>query len=140
MYGAHPKPANPGTELREHAWRRGHGLQVRFWSDWQADEGAAMDAPGTWHPAGSTRGTVLGQGTGSPWIIRSGYVLAPVIPPAVQQAIVDVDGVRYRARLERCGRAQRLAEARAERPGARRLRKGSPTWYRVERAAWSATS
>lgn len=127
------------TPLRDHAWRRGNGLQGRFWSDWQADEGAAMDAPSTWHPAGSTRGSTFGSAADA-WIVRSGYVLAPVTPPAEQLAIVEVDGVRYRARLERCGRTQRLAEARAERPGARRLRKGSPTWYRVERAAWSATS
>ena len=107
-----------------------------YWFDWQADEGAAMDAPTLWHPAGGTRATVHMAGTDAAYALRSGHTYTGDLDPAVQFVFPEVRGQRYRCRLER----GRLAEARAQRAGARRLRSGSTLWYEVETAAWRAAA
>ena len=95
-----------------------------------------MDAPSRWHPAGGTRGNCHLQGTDNAYVLRSGYVYMGDLEPAVQMVFPTVRGQRYRCRLER----GRLAEARAEHKGARRLRSGSALWFEVEAAAWRAAA
>lgn len=129
----------PPLRMVEHGWRSGRGsprMRGDYWSDWQADEGAAMDAPALWHPAGGMRATVHLQDTDGAYVLRSGYVWTGDIEPAVQLVFPEVQGQRYRCRLE----SGRLAEARAQRAGARRLRSGSTLWYQVETAAWRAAA
>ena len=130
------------TALRivEHGWRSsGVGskrMRGAYWCDWQAEEGAAMDAPSIWHPAGATRATVHLAGTDAAYAVRSGHAYMGDLDPAVQLVYPEVHGQRYRCRLER----GRLAEARAQRSGARALRAGSALWFAVESAAWSAAA
>jgi len=107
-------------------------MRGSYWNDWQADEGAAMDAPTLWHPAGSTRATVHMADTDAAYALRSGHAYMGDMDPAVQLVFPEVRGQRYRCRLER----GRLAEARAQHAGARRLRSGSRLWFEVEAAAW----
>lgn len=126
----------PALRIVEHGWRGGgrgsRRMRGDYWSDWQTDEGAAMDAPTLWHPAGGMHATILMQGTDAAYAFRSGYAYTGDLEPAVQWVYPTVRGQRYRCRLER----GRLAEVRAQRAGARRLRSGSVLWYEVEAAAW----
>ena len=124
------------VRMVDHRWHGsvGGGTRARgdFWSDWQINEGCAMDAPSAWRPAGGTRVTVHMHGTDCAYALRSGHAWVGDMDPAVQMVYPTVRGVRYRCRLER----GRLAEARAELPRARRLRSGSRLYYEVETAAW----
>lgn len=132
--------AAPALRILEHGWRGGgrgsQRMRAAYWNDWQADEGAAMDAPTLWHPAGATRGTVYMGGTDHAYVVRSGHAYGCDPQPAVQIVFPTVRGQRYHCRLER----GRLVEVRAQRAGARRLRVRNALWFEIESAAWTAAA
>jgi hypothetical protein len=119
-------------KITDHTPRRAGGLRADFWDDWQQDEGVKMDALTRWQPAGATSGEILMQGTRHAYTLRTGMVWAPDIAPARREAFPEVGGTRYRVTYVR----GEIADARALRKGARKLRPWSRLWDRVTDEAW----
>jgi hypothetical protein len=120
---------NKGTaamDIRDHAYRGASLGRMRgeFWSDWQADEGAKMDAP-QWTPRGSTTGDQYKAGR-CEWALRSGHELR-FTPASHQTVYVRADGALYRTEWKLLDPTDHLlmhcAEIRKVAKGARPLRR-----------------
>lgn len=120
---------------------------VRNLTDWQANEGAVMDANTTFHPYGAHE-TCRHESGKSVWFTRSGYVLAKIDPgPAREEVYVELRGRRYRVIFERSAAmaegctwaAPHTSEIREVRPGARPLRPLTILHRNLERLALRRT-
>ena len=59
----------------DHNFHHAQNLRGNFLADWQADDGARLDAPVLWTPSGSTTGRVLLKGDPQAYCLRTGHAM-----------------------------------------------------------------